>query len=90
MSDVSEFIKDNKMAIAVFSLSLMGKNWPDYIKEASRCLSENGLLFISETTKSLSNRLSDLRNEIAKQGFEIYKDDEIGNFTFIEARKTVE
>ena len=38
----------------------------------------------------LTHRLSDLRNEIAKQGFEIYKDDEIGNFTFIEARKTVE
>jgi len=68
----------------------MGKNWTDYIKEASRCLSENGLLFISETTNSLTHRLSDLRNEIAKQGFEIYKDDVIGNFTFIEARKTVE
>jgi len=90
MRDVSEFIKDDKMAIAVFSLSLMGKNWTDYIKEASRCLSENGLLFISETTNSLTHRLSDLRNEIAKHGFEIYKDDVIGNFTFIEARKTVE
>ena len=88
MSDVSEFIKDDKMAIAVFSLSLMGKNWTDYIKEASRCLSENGLLFISETTKSLTHRLSDLRSEVTKQGFKIYKDDEIGNFTFIEARKT--
>jgi len=88
MSDVSDFVKDGKMAIAVFSLSLMGKNWTDYIEEASRCLSENGLLFISETTKSLDHRLSDLRNEIAKQGFEIYKDDEIGNFTFIEARKS--
>jgi hypothetical protein len=90
MSDVSEFIKDGKMAIAVFSLSLMGKNWTDYIKESSRCLSENGLLFISETTKSLTHRLSDLRSEITKHGFEIYKDEEIGNFTFIEARKTVE
>jgi superfamily II DNA or RNA helicase len=87
MSDVSKFVKDGQMAIAVFSLSLMGKNWTDYIKEASRCLGENGLLFVSETTKSLDHRLSNLRNEIAKQGFEIYKDSEINPFTFIEARK---
>ena len=42
MNDVSEFIKDGHLAIAVFSLSLMGKNWTDYIREASRCLGENG------------------------------------------------
>ena len=39
--------------IAVFSLSLMGKNWPDYIKEAKRCLATNGYLLIAETTKSM-------------------------------------
>ena len=87
MSNVSEFIKDGHLAIAVFSLSLMGKNWSEYLQEASRCLGENGLLFISETTNSLSHRLSDLRNEIMKNGFEIYKDDKIGLFTFLEARK---
>ena len=52
MKNISEFVKDGNLAIAVFSLSLMGKNWTDYIQEASRCLGENGLLFISETTKS--------------------------------------
>jgi superfamily II DNA or RNA helicase len=87
MRNISEFVKDGHLAIAVFSLSLMGKNWTDYLKEASRCLNENGLLFISETTKSLTHRLSDLREEVTKNGFEIYKDEEIGNFTFIEARK---
>lgn len=87
MKNISEFVKDGHLAIAVFSLSLMGKNWAEYIAEASRCLGENGLLFISETTKSLTHRLEDLRNEVVKNGFEIYKDDEIGNFTFIEARK---
>ncbi len=87
MSDVSEFIKDGHIAIAIFSLSLMAKNWVEYLREASRCLGENGLLFISETTNSLSNRLESLRDEIKEVGFEIYKDEEIGNFTFIEARK---
>lgn len=56
-------------------------------REACRCLNENGYLFISETTNSLTKRLETLRDEIKKLGFEIYKDDEIGNFTFIEARK---
>ena len=87
MSDVSEHIKKGGLDVALFSLSLMGKNWEDYLKEASRCLNENGLLFISETTKSLSKRLENLRDEIKKLGFEIYKDEEIGVFTFIEARK---
>ncbi len=87
MSDVSEHIKDGGLDVALFSLSLMGKNWQDYLKEASRCLNENGLLFISETTKSLSGRLDSLREEIKKLNFEIAKDEEIGPFTFIEARK---
>ena len=87
MTDVSEHVKKGGLDVAVFSLSLMGKNWPDYLKEASRCLNENGLLFISETTKSLSKRLETLRDEIKKLGFEIYKDEERGLFTFIEARK---
>jgi ribosomal RNA-processing protein 8 len=81
-------LKENgKLDVAVFCLSLMGENWPNYIAEAKRCLTRNGLLFIAETTKSLSARLSELRNIIKEQGFEIYPDDERGNFTFIEARK---
>ena len=87
MSDVSEHIKDGGLDVALFSLSLMGKNWQGYLKEASRCLNENGLLFISETTKSISARLENIRDEIKKLNFEIYKDEEIGAFTFIEARK---
>jgi superfamily II DNA or RNA helicase len=87
MSDVSDYIKEGGLDVALFSLSLMGKNWEDYLKEASRCLNENGLLFISETTKSISARLENIRDEIKKLNFEIYKDEEIGAFTFIEARK---
>ena len=73
--------------IAVFSLSLMGKNWHEYITEAKRCLVTNGILIIAETTKSLKGRLSNLRDEIQKQGFDIYSDEERGDFTFIEARE---
>ena len=83
-------IKDGNIGIAVFCLSLMGKNWPDYIKEASRCLPKNGILLIAETTKSLSeSRLGNLREVIKENGFEFNDEgcyDEY-KFTFIEARK---
>jgi SAM-dependent methyltransferase len=79
--------KDGQLDVAVFCLSLMEENWPDYIMEARRCLAKNGLLFIAETTKSLSGRLTRLRDIINERGFEIYADQERGDFTFIEARK---
>jgi hypothetical protein len=79
--------RDGQLDIAVFCLSLMGENWPDYIIEAKRCLTKNGLLFIAETTKSLSGRLHKLREILKEKGFEKYSDEEKGDFTFIEARK---
>ena len=80
-------IKDEILDVAIFSLSLMGTNWANYIVEAKRCLAKNGFLFIAETTKSLSARLAELRNVIRDNGFQIYEDEEIGDFTFIQARK---
>ena len=55
-------LADEALDVAVFSLSLMGKNWHEYITEAKRCLVTNGTLMIAETTKSLKEgRLSNLR-----------------------------
>jgi Hypothetical methyltransferase len=65
----------------------MGKNWSEYIKEAKRCLVTNGILMIAETTKSLKGRLSKLRDVIKAEGFDIYPDEERGDFTLIEARE---
>ena len=65
----------------------MGKNWHEYIKETKRCLVTNGILIIAETTKSLKGRLSRLRDTVKAEGFEIYNDEERGDFTFIEARE---
>jgi hypothetical protein len=62
----------------------MGENWLDYIIEAGRrCLAKNGLLFIAETTKSHSGRLSRLRKIIKERGFEIYSGEERGDFTLL-------
>jgi ubiquinone/menaquinone biosynthesis C-methylase UbiE len=65
----------------------MGENWPEYIKEAKRCLVTNGILIIAETTKSLKGRLSKLCDAIKAEGFDTYIDEERGDFTFIEARE---
>ena len=80
-------LADEALDVTVFSLSLMGKNCSEYITEAKRCLVTNGILIIAETTKSLKGRLSNIRDEIQKRGFDIYSDDERGDFTFIEARE---
>ncbi|MGH9990762.1 MAG: methyltransferase domain-containing protein, partial [Nitrososphaera sp.] len=82
-------LADDALDVAVFSLSLMGKNWRGYIKEAMRCLATNGYLLIAETSKSLTGngRLSTLREVLKEEGFEIYQDEERGDFTFIEARE---
>lgn len=87
VSDVSEYVKSGSLNVVVFSLSLMAKNWRDYLKEAHRCLAEYGLIFISETTNQVEERLSDLREELDKIGFKIQKDDQKSLFTFIEAIK---
>lgn len=65
----------------------MGRNWPDCIAEAKRRLATNGYLLIANTTKSLSKRLSKIKEVINTKGFEIYSHGEKGDFTFIEARE---
>jgi ribosomal RNA-processing protein 8 len=58
-------LADEALDVAIFSLSVMGKNWHQYIAEAKRCLVTNGILVIAETTKSLiQGRLSNLRQAL--------------------------
>jgi len=90
-------IKEGKLDVIVLSLSLMGKNWRDYIAEAKRCLCTRGSMLIAETTRSLTNggRLAKLREVIKESGFVIDLDEERGEmdndgrkmFTFLEATK---
>jgi superfamily II DNA or RNA helicase len=88
-------VKNGELDVAIFSLSLMGVNWSDYIREARRCLAEKGYLMIAETSRSLSDRgslygneegrLHDLKNIVGKEGFEILSEEQRGDFTFITA-----
>jgi hypothetical protein len=67
---------------------LIGKNWDEYIKEAKRCLVTNGILIITETTKSMKGRLSKLRDIIRGEGFEIYTDAMVGKVIVTSESKT--
>jgi len=73
-------LPDEAIDIAVFSLSLMGRNWRQYIAEAKRCLATNGYLLIAETTKSIKGRLSTIKHVLHEQGFEVYDEEERGDF----------
>ena len=48
-SDIAKVpLESNSIDICVFCLSLMGINFPEFLKEANRVLKQNGKLFIAE------------------------------------------
>ena len=48
--DISKLPNDNESVnICIYSQSLMGSNWKDYIKEGKRVLAFNGVMIISES-----------------------------------------
>jgi superfamily II DNA or RNA helicase len=85
MSHVS--LDDEALDVAIFSLSLMGANFTDYLREAHRTLKLDGQLHIIEAT----NRFSD-RTEFAEMlkglGFAIVNVEDRWKFTHIRAIKT--
>jgi hypothetical protein len=81
-------LPDGSLDIVIFSLSLMGKNWIDYIKEAKRCLWMGGTLLIADTINSITEgRLSNIYRVLKDNDFEIIKEEQKDVFLFIEAIK---
>jgi len=86
MSDLSEYIKDESHDIAVFSLSLWGPNYVDYLKEAHRILVRRGMVYIAEPSKDYmdedkQNEFISMLNEI---GFKLVGKIDVRNkFTYI-------
>ena len=48
-------LKNNCVDVGVFSLSLMGVNFPDFLVEANRVLKAGGTLFIAEVLSRFTN-----------------------------------
>jgi superfamily II DNA or RNA helicase len=62
-------LPDNTLDVAVFSLSLMGTNYVEYIKEGYRTLRSYGKIYICEPLKSWENE-QELVRTISDCGFE--------------------
>ncbi len=84
-------LDDSTLDVAVFSLSLMGLNYPDYLKEAYRTLKFGGLLKIAEPSSRWTKKQQELLKAITDAGFSL-----VGNvqesiqFLYIDAVKAVE
>lgn len=82
-------LPDNSLDVVVFSLSLMGTNWRDYLKEANRVLKQPGYLRIAEpANKWKDEKIDKLRNAIVEVGFDTVGEpilSKCGNFIYINA-----
>lgn len=86
--DMSHVPLDNEtLDTAIFSLSLMGSNFMDYIIEARRCLKLDGNIFIVEPTSRFSDRDKFCKG-LEELGFDILSIEEKYKFTFIRALKS--
>ncbi len=84
-------LEDSALDVAVLSLSLMGLNYADYLKEAYRTLKFGGLLKIAEPINRWAEKRSELLSKITEAGFLLVGDVvESNQFLYIDAIKTAE
>lgn len=77
-------LEDHSLDVVVFSLSLMGHNWQEYLTEAHRVLRPFGLLFVAETARKWEK--GDLEQALTK-GFGISTTEQRGDFHYLVAMK---
>jgi superfamily II DNA or RNA helicase len=81
-------LKDGSIHIGVFSLSLMGRNHRDALKEAKRVIVSGGRLYVAEPLTRWENKedgIEELRVEIEAEGFEVVNMYTTDKFVFIDA-----
>lgn len=80
-------LDDESLDAVVFSLSLMGSNYIDYLKEASRCLKLDGHLWIAEPTSRIKD-LALFEDLLFRLGFDLVRTEKKWKFTFIKGIKS--
>ncbi|QDC78995.1 integrase repeat-containing protein [Candidatus Methylopumilus universalis] len=80
---------EETLDVAVFSMSLMGTNWQDYLKEAFRLLRNGGLLKIAEPASGWEeNNYIELKKGITSAGFEFLGEPRLSSkFIYLDAAK---
>jgi hypothetical protein len=84
---VSIPLEDKVLDVAIFSLSLMGSDFVDYLREAHRTLKLDGWLHIVEKTSRFNDR-DRFSKELKGLGFGNVEVGDLGTFTHISARKS--
>ena len=79
-------LDDDTLDVAVFSLSLMGANCTDYVREAYRTLKLDGQLHIIEATSRFASR-EHFVNSLEALGFAVVTVEDKWKFTHIRALK---
>jgi hypothetical protein len=83
-------LANESLDVAVFSLSLMGLNYADYLTEAYRTLKFGGLLKIAEPISRWAEKRSELIAQITGAGFSVVGEaEESGQFFYINAVKSL-
>jgi hypothetical protein len=80
-------LDDETLDVAIFSLSLMGANFTDYLREAHRTLKLDGQLHIIEATERFNDR-DEFAKGLESLGFAVVSVDDKWKFTHIRAMKT--
>jgi hypothetical protein len=84
-------LNDGALDVAVFSLSLMGLNYADYLKEAYRTLRFGGMLKIAEPISRWDGKRPELLALISEIGFSLVgKVEESHQFFYVDALKMME
>lgn len=86
--DITETpLEKESVDVAIYSLSLMGKNINSYIVEANRILKLDGRIHIVESSKRFKN-LENFKRQLKLFGFEFISSEDMWNFTHITAQKS--
>ena len=80
-------LEDASLDAAVFSLSLMGRNWIDYLDEAHRTLRPLGLLFIAEPSGASKCEGGRLEKAVEHAGFKVVSSNQRYEFRYLLAMK---
>jgi superfamily II DNA or RNA helicase len=80
-------LADDTLDVALFSLSLMGTNFTDYLREAYRTLKLDGWVHIYEATSRFSD-LAGFEQGLRDLGFGNIEHRDVWTFTHISARKS--
>ena len=80
-------LEDQKVDAVVFSLSLMGSNHLDFIKEGYRILKPYGNLFIAEPKNKWSDRTDELKKQVESVGFKVINLEITRRFVYLDGIK---